>query len=71
MILFFPLSVNICNMTLSLFVESIIMYSPFCSSCKHNILLSFSRNKIKQFFYQKDKGARKRFQESLEERDVI
>ena len=39
-------------MTLLLFVESIIMYSPFDSSCKHNNELSFPRNNIKWFFYE-------------------
>ena len=60
-LLFFLYSANIWNMTLLLFVESILMYSPFCSSCKHKNLLSFSRNKIKWFFYQNNKGRKKTF----------
>ena len=70
-LLFFLYSGNICNMTLLLFVESIIMYSPFCTSCKDNNLLSFSCNKIECSSIRITNASRKRFQESLEGRDVI
>ena len=67
-LLFFLYSVNICNMTLLLFVErnilfflpaNVIIYFPFLAIRSNDSSIRIT------------KAVRKRFQESLEERDVM